>query len=125
MRDRFRTHKRMRLALVNPKKQRKRNYVNSGELEIFDLEMTEVPSFLDYLRGGCELNLVVAIDYSASNGDPQYPFSLHSIVSEEPNEYTKAIQAIGNVLEDYDSDKLFPVRSRTLIFVPHGRDEAY
>jgi len=87
--------------------------------------MTEVPSFLDYLRGGCELNLVVAIDYSASNGDPQYPFSLHSIVSEEPNEYTKAIQAIGNVLEDYDSDKLFPVRSRTLIFVPHGRDEAY
>jgi hypothetical protein len=37
------------------------------------------PSFLDYIRGGTQLALVGAIDFTASNGDPGSPKSLHKI----------------------------------------------
>jgi hypothetical protein len=29
------------------------------------------PSFLDFITGGCELNFMVAIDFTGSNGDPK------------------------------------------------------
>ncbi|KAG5223729.1 COPINE family protein [Salix suchowensis] len=32
-------------------------------------------TFLDYLTGGCELNFMVAIDFTASNGNPRLPDS--------------------------------------------------
>lgn len=28
-------------------------------------------SFIDYIRGGCEISLHVAIDFTGSNGDPR------------------------------------------------------
>ncbi|CAI9283700.1 unnamed protein product [Lactuca saligna] len=66
-------------------------------------------SFLDYLSGGCELNFMVAIDFTASNGNPRLPDSLHYIDhSGRPNAYQKAIQEVGDVLQYYDYDKLFP-----------------
>ena len=36
-------------------------------------------SFLDYIRGGMQINLVVAIDFTGSNGSPNVPTSLHYI----------------------------------------------
>ena len=36
-------------------------------------------TFLDYIKGGLRLNLVVAVDMTASNGDPASPHSLHYI----------------------------------------------
>ena len=37
------------------------------------------PTFVDYVSGGCELNLCVAIDFTGSNGDPRKPGTLHYI----------------------------------------------
>lgn len=34
-------------------------------------------SFLDYIFGGCEIDLQVAIDFTASNGEITKPSSLH------------------------------------------------
>ena len=34
---------------------------------------------MDYIKGGLRLNLVVAVDMTASNGDPSHPHSLHYI----------------------------------------------
>ncbi|XP_076948306.1 protein BONZAI 1-like [Bidens hawaiensis] len=66
-------------------------------------------TFLDYFFGGCELNFMVAIDFTASNGNPCFPDSLHYIdFSGRPNAYQKAIQEVGDVLQFYDHDKLFP-----------------
>jgi hypothetical protein len=31
----------------------------------------EKPEFIDYLTGGCQISLAVAIDFTASNGDPR------------------------------------------------------
>ena len=37
----------------------------------------ERPSFLDYIFGGCEIQLIIAIDFTGSNGDPRNPTSHH------------------------------------------------
>jgi hypothetical protein len=66
-------------------------------------------SFLDYIAGGCELNVCVAIDFTGSNGDPRKPGTLHYLNSEGRNDYEKAISAVLNILSKYDSDQQFPV----------------
>ncbi|XP_057995482.1 protein BONZAI 2 isoform X3 [Hevea brasiliensis] len=66
-------------------------------------------TFLDYLKGGCELNFMVAIDFTASNGNPRLPDSLHYLdPSGRLNAYQQAIVEVGEVLQFYDSDKHFP-----------------
>ncbi|XP_004999472.3 copine-7 isoform X2 [Cavia porcellus] len=73
---------------VNPKyQQKKRNYSNSGVVVLADLK--------------------VAIDFTASNGDPRNSCSLHHINPYQPNEYLRALVAVGEVCQDYDSDKRF------------------
>jgi len=34
-------------------------------------------SFLEYVFGGCDIDLSIAIDFTLSNGHPQNPDSLH------------------------------------------------
>ena len=68
------------------------------------------PRFVDYLAGGTEINLVVAIDYTGSNGDPRKPGTLHYIHRDgQLNDYEKALTAVGAIVARYDSDKMFPV----------------
>ncbi|CAL5094621.1 unnamed protein product [Urochloa decumbens] len=66
-------------------------------------------TFLDYISSGFELNFMVAVDFTASNGDPRMPQSLHYIdPSGRPNSYQQAILGVGEVLQFYDNDRLFP-----------------
>jgi hypothetical protein len=65
-------------------------------------------SFLDYVFGGCQISLSIAIDFTASNGYPRSKSSLHYF-NPKTNPYLSAIQSIGGVLQDYDSDKNIPV----------------
>jgi len=63
---------------------------------------------MDYIRGGLQLNLSVAIDFTASNGTPTTSSSLHYLDPYKPNQYQKAIMAVGNILLNYDYDKMIP-----------------
>ena len=65
--------------------------------------------FLDYLRGGMEINLTIGIDFTGSNGSPLYEDSLHYTTQGKLNNYESAIKSCGNILAVYDSDQLFPV----------------
>ncbi|KAF3948070.1 hypothetical protein CMV_025883 [Castanea mollissima] len=66
-------------------------------------------SFLDYISSGFELNFMVAVDFTASNGNPQNPDSLHYInPSGQLNSYQQAILEVGEVIQFYDSDRRFP-----------------
>ncbi|XP_076617891.1 copine-3-like [Chaetodon auriga] len=94
---------------VNPKKLKKKNYKNSGVICIKQCQLVKEFTFLDYIMGGCQLNFTIAIDFTGSNGDPRTPQSLHYINPEGYNEYLTAIWAVGNVIQDYDSNKMFPV----------------
>lgn len=55
--------------------------------------------------GGCQIHFTVAIDFTASNGDPRNSCSLHYINPFQPNEYLQALVAVGEICQDYDSDK--------------------
>jgi Copine/C2 domain len=68
------------------------------------------PKFVDYLTGGLELQMCVAIDFTGSNGDPRSPGTLHYIHQDGSlNDYEKAITAVGGVVARYDTDQKFPV----------------
>ncbi|XP_033988304.1 copine-3-like isoform X2 [Trematomus bernacchii] len=94
---------------THPKKSKKRNYKNSGIICINNCQVEKQYTFLDYIMGGCQINFTIAIDFTASNGNPNVPNSLHFINPAGYNEYLKAIWAVGNVIQDYDSNKMFPV----------------
>uniref|UniRef100_A0A7N6AXF8 C2 domain-containing protein n=1 Tax=Anabas testudineus TaxID=64144 RepID=A0A7N6AXF8_ANATE len=90
------------------KKQNKKGYKNSGVIMIKQCKIVKDYTFLDYIMGGCQLNFTIAIDFTGSNGDPRSPRSLHYINPQGYNEYLAAIWAVGSVIQDYDSDKMFP-----------------
>uniref|UniRef100_A0AAZ3QF57 Copine-4 n=1 Tax=Oncorhynchus tshawytscha TaxID=74940 RepID=A0AAZ3QF57_ONCTS len=74
----------MQWDCINPKYQlKKKNYRNSGVIVL----------------NHCK----VAIDFTASNGDPKNSCSLHYIHPYQPNEYLKALVAVGEICQDYDS----------------------
>uniref|UniRef100_A0A8C9WMA3 Copine 4 n=1 Tax=Scleropages formosus TaxID=113540 RepID=A0A8C9WMA3_SCLFO len=94
---------------INPKYQvKKKNYRNSGIVILNQCKIIKMHSFLDYIMGGCQIQFTVAIDFTASNGDPRNSCSLHYIHPYQPNEYLKALVAVGEICQDYDSDKMFP-----------------
>lgn len=80
----------------------------NGYLHI-QTNVSKLYSFLDYLRSGCEISLMVAIDFTGSNGDPNDPKSLHYLSPHTLNDYELAIKHVGDILAEYDSDQLFPV----------------
>ncbi|XP_063307354.1 copine-3 [Pelobates fuscus] len=90
------------------KKQKKKGYRNSGVVCVKICQIVKEYSFLDYIMGGCQMNFVVGIDFTGSNGDPRSPDSLHYISPNGVNEYLTAIWSVGMVVQDYDTDKLFP-----------------
>ncbi|KAK8684419.1 hypothetical protein V6N13_040448 [Hibiscus sabdariffa] len=85
------------------------NKILKSKLFVDKFSETIQHTFLDYLAGGFELNFMVAIDFTASNGNPRLPDSLHYIdPSGRQNAYQKAIYEVGEVLQFYDTDKCFP-----------------
>ena len=89
------------LDLIHPKSNKKQ-----GVLHIEDIELVEKPHFLDYLRSGLQLNLMIGIDFTSSNGDPSSHDSLHAHHKDGSyNEYQKAIKGVCDILLNYDTDK--------------------
>ncbi len=74
---------------------------------IHNIEVIEKPTFLEYLKAGWGISLALGIDYTGSNGEYNTPTSLHYLAGY--NQYEHAIRSVGNILENYDSDKSFPV----------------
>ena len=81
----------------------------SNIIHVQKFELKRAVNFLEYVFGGCEINLNIAIDFTLSNGDPRE--NSNSLHSSDPrrNEYLKAVRAVGDVLQYYDSDKEIPV----------------
>jgi hypothetical protein len=52
--------------------------------------------------------MIIAIDFTGSNGTPTQPSSLHYMNPTSPNQYQMAISAIAQILLNYDSDKRIP-----------------
>ena len=71
-------------------------------------ELKSLPTFIEYLRSGMNINLTIGIDFTGSNGTYTDPRSLHYLDG-GMNDYEKAIRSCGDILAYYDDDQLFPV----------------
>ena len=55
--------------------------LGSGNLVFSHFSVVQKPSFVDYLRSGWGISLLMAIDFTASNGAFSLPTSLHHLGS--------------------------------------------
>jgi hypothetical protein len=94
------------LTLIDPKNPKS----HRQKLVCYMCELERRPTFLDYVRGGTELNFIVAVDFTLSNGHPASPKSLHYVhpSGQVLNAYANAIIGVGSVLDFYDTNKSFP-----------------
>jgi len=81
---------------------------NRGYVNVKSIELRKRYGFLEYLAGGCDIQLMVAVDFTASNGNPADRNSLHYMSQGKMNQYQAALTAVGAVLEPYDSDNMIP-----------------
>jgi len=102
--------------LINAaKKAKKKKYENSGTIQVDYIKVEKHYTMLEYLRGGVEISFIPCIDYTASNGAPSDRNSLHFMNPRGPNiapiynEYERSIMTIGQIIQEYDYDKMFPV----------------
>ncbi|XP_073184497.1 copine-8 isoform X4 [Lepidochelys kempii] len=108
--------------VINPKKKgKKKKYINSGTVTLLSFLIETEVSFLDYIKGGTQINFTVAIDFTASNGNPAQPTSLHYMNPYQLNAYGMALKAVGEIIQDYDSDKMFPALGFGAKLPPDGR----
>ncbi|KAF3689366.1 Copine-9 [Channa argus] len=108
--------------VLNPKKKgKKKKYVNSGTVTLLSFKVESEHTFVDFIRGGTQLNFTVAIDFTASNGNPSQPTSLHYMSPYQMNAYAMALKAVGEIIQDYDSDKLFPAYGFGAKLPPDGK----
>lgn len=96
------------LPVINKKKLKRWRYTNSGTLEVKKFKAIQMPSLLNYLQAGLKLHFTVAVDLTASNGNPMEQGSLHFMHNMYGNHYTRALMAVASVLKSYCSnDNLF------------------
>eukprot|EP00075_Anas_platyrhynchos_P033901 XP_027323154.1 copine-9 isoform X4 [Anas platyrhynchos] len=80
--------------VLNPRKKcKKKKYVNSGTVTLLSFSVESEFTFVDYIRGG--------------------PYQLSA--------YALALKAVGEIIQDYDSDKLFPAYGFGAKLPPDGK----
>ncbi|KAJ8260052.1 hypothetical protein GJAV_G00176520 [Gymnothorax javanicus] len=94
---------------------------NVYEVTLLSFKVESEYTFVDFIRGGTQLNFTVAIDFTASNGNPSQPTSLHYMNPYQMNAYAMALKAVGEIIQDYDSDKLFPAYGFGAKLPPDGK----
>ncbi|XP_045028437.1 copine-8 isoform X2 [Daphnia magna] len=90
-----------------------------GKLSLHESKVRKTHTFLDYVSGGTQINCTIAIDFTASNGTPSMPTSLH-YMGPTPNLYEQALLSVVTIIQDYDSDKHFPVLGFGAKVPPNG-----
>ena len=81
-----------------------------GYMVVRKANIFQAPTLTQYVSGGMHMSLMVAVDYTGSNGSPLVPGTLHYLDPRGiPNQYQSAMGCIGSILQDYDTDKKFPI----------------
>uniref|UniRef100_A0A4W4G7I1 C2 domain-containing protein n=1 Tax=Electrophorus electricus TaxID=8005 RepID=A0A4W4G7I1_ELEEL len=92
-----------------------------SQFNVLGPDKINVPLFSLSLFGRTQINFTVAIDFTASNGNPAQPTSLHYMSPYQLNAYAMALKAVGEIIQDYDSDKMFPALGFGAKLPPDGR----
>lgn len=79
----------------------------AGTLKVLKSTILHIPSMLQYFAGGCEMDLMVAIDCTDANKDWRDEKSLHFRSTTWMNDYQAAIRKVGTIFEAYEGKKEF------------------
>ncbi|KAJ5067193.1 copine [Anaeramoeba ignava] len=108
--DEIQNQKRREFALINPRLQKKKKkYKNSGIIQLKSIETQRQSSIVDFLSDKFDFRLVIGIDFTISNGKPNFPESLHFITSEVHNPYEKIIKSVGGSVTQISPNQGIPV----------------
>uniref|UniRef100_A0A8C5NG93 Copine-8 n=1 Tax=Gouania willdenowi TaxID=441366 RepID=A0A8C5NG93_GOUWI len=95
--------------VINPKKKvKKKRYLNSGTVSF---------EMFYFIIKNCIINYTVSVEVS----NPAQPTSLHYMSPYQLNAYGMALKAVGEIIQDYDSDKMFPALGFGAKLPPDGR----
>ena len=72
-----------------------------GLLKVIKAKIVTIPSMLQYLSGGCSLDLMIGIDCTVANGQFGSEKSLHHSASRWLNDYQAGIQKFGGICENF------------------------
>uniref|UniRef100_A0A6Q2YRS4 C2 domain-containing protein n=1 Tax=Esox lucius TaxID=8010 RepID=A0A6Q2YRS4_ESOLU len=104
------------------KKMKKKKYVNSGTVTLLSFSVESECTFLDYIKGGTlSYQVVIHLAFTPSLGNPSQSTSLHYMNPYQMNAYAMALKAVGEIIQDYDSDKMFPALGFGAKLPPDGR----
>lgn len=70
---------------------------------------------------GLNLLVILKILSLSTTGNPAQPTSLHYMSPYQLNAYAMALKAVGEIIQDYDSDKMFPALGFGAKLPPDGR----
>ncbi len=69
----------------------------------------------------CACLCVLGVVALLTPGNPSQPTSLHYMSPYQMNAYAMALKAVGEIIQDYDSDKLFPAYGFGAKLPPDGK----
>ncbi len=75
---------------------------------LVNMKLKREYSFAEYLTKSLNINMCLGIDFTASNGGISTSGSLHEYNNQFENPYEKAIRCCGEIIAQYDTDKIFP-----------------
>nr|XP_027323153.1 copine-9 isoform X4 [Anas platyrhynchos] len=103
--------------VLNPRKKcKKKKYVNSGTVTLLSFSVESEFTFVDYIRGG--------LPRSPSKDTAEFHrrHRLHGLQRPyQLSAYALALKAVGEIIQDYDSDKLFPAYGFGAKLPPDGK----
>lgn len=79
----------------------------AGVLKVLKSNILQIPSMLQYISGGCRMDLMFAIDCTITNGEWQDESSQHYHSSTWLNDYQAAIHKIATVYGAFEGEKDF------------------
>ncbi|CAK0732781.1 hypothetical protein CVIRNUC_000181 [Coccomyxa viridis] len=81
------------------------------ELTVIELSVRRRLSFLDYMAGGCEIQCMLAVDFSSSNAPIDDPSSFHfaGADGQSASVYERSMAAFGAIMQFYDPLRSFPL----------------
>lgn len=75
----------------------------AGVLKVLKGKVLQIPSMLEFIAGGCQLDLMVGVDCSSANRDWREEKSLHFHSDSWLNDYQAAIYRLGAIFDSYSS----------------------
>lgn len=81
----------------------------AGILKVLKAQIIQVPSLLEFISGGCDMDLTIAVDCSLANGEHTDENGLHFRSNLWLNDYQAAIHKVGVIMESYSKHKHFKI----------------